>query len=131
MFPPAAGNKGGSSMSDAADQFIRLLSEHISAIVAAGGAVGGGAIGYVSGRRRANAEAFKIEAEAQQIEAETIVAPFRALLAGYEAQARSDSLRIADLTREVQELRLEVRELRKALDMRVHALIESGAKKNA
>lgn len=108
----------GDKVSDAADQFLALLKEHIATIVSAGGVIGGGAIGYVTGRRKSDAEAAKLEAEAERIEAETLVAPFRALLEGYEAQARADSARIADLSREVQELRAEVRALRQALDQR-------------
>lgn len=108
----------GEELSDAADQFLKLLQEHISAIISAGGAIGGGAIGYMAARRKSDAEASKLEAEAEQIEAATIIAPFRTLLEGYEAQARADGARIAALTAEVRELREEVKALRKALDAR-------------
>lgn len=105
-------------MSDAAEAFLAILREHVATIVTAGGAIGGGVIGYMSGRRKNDAEALKLEADAEGARVEALIAPFKALIDGYEAQAKADNARIEDLTREVRELREEVKSLRQALDAR-------------
>lgn len=98
-------------MSEAANDFLQLLRDHIAEVLSAGGVIGGGMIGFFAGRKRNEAEAAKAEAEA-------IIAPFRVLIDGYEAQAKADGARIEDLMREVVALREEVKELRQALDRR-------------
>lgn len=98
-------------MSEAANDFLQLLRDHIAEVLSAGGVIGGGMIGFFAGRKKNEAEAAKAEAEA-------IIAPFRVLIDGYEAQAKADGARIEDLMREVVALREEVKELRQALDRR-------------
>lgn len=98
-------------MSEAANDFLIMLRDHIAEVLSAGGVIGGGIIGFLAGRKRNEAEAAKAEAEA-------IIAPFRVLIDGYEAQAKADGARIEDLMREVVALREEVKELRQALDRR-------------
>ncbi len=98
-------------MSEAANDFLQLLRDHIAEVLSAGGVMGGGMIGFFAGRKKNEAEAAKAEAEA-------IIAPFRVLIDGYEAQARADGARIEDLMREVMALREEVKALRQALDAR-------------
>lgn len=98
-------------MSEAANDFLIMLRDHIAEVLSAGGVIGGGIIGFFAGRKRNEAEAAKAEAEA-------IIAPFRVLIDGYEAQAKADGARIEDLMREVVALRDEVKELRQALDRR-------------
>lgn len=98
-------------MSEAANNFLQLLRDHIAEVLSAGGVIGGGMIGFFAGRKRNEAEAAKAEAEA-------IIAPFRVLIDGYEAQAKADGARIEDLMREVIALREEVKELRQAWDKR-------------
>lgn len=96
-------------MSEAANDFLIMLRDHIAEMLSAGGVIGGGIIGFFAGRKRNEAEAAKAEAEA-------LMAPFRVLIDGYEAQAKADGARIEDLMREVVALREEVKELRQALD---------------
>lgn len=98
-------------MSEAANDFLIMLRDHIAEMLSAGGVIGGGVIGFFAGRKRNEAEAAKAEAEA-------LMAPFRVLIDGYEAQAKADGARIEDLMREVVALREEVKELRQALDRR-------------
>lgn len=98
-------------MSEAANDFLQLLRDHIAEVLSAGGVIGGGMIGFFAGRKKNEAEAAKAEAEA-------IIAPFRVLIDGYEAQAKADGARIEDLMREVVALREEVKELRQAWDKR-------------
>ena len=98
-------------MSEPANEFLSVLRDHLAEVLSAGGIIGGGAIGFIAGRRKNEAEAAKAEAEA-------IIAPFRVLIDGYEAQARADGARIEDLMREVVALREEVKALRQTLDKR-------------
>lgn len=98
-------------MSEAANNFLQLLRDHIAEVLSAGGVMCGGLFGFFAGRKKNEAEAAKAEAEA-------IIAPFRVLIDGYEAQAKADGARIEDLMREVVALREEVKELRQALDLR-------------
>ncbi len=95
-------------MSEAANDFLQLLRDHIAEVLSAGGVIGGGMIGFFAGRKKNEAEAAKAEAEA-------IIAPFEVLIRGYEAQAKADGVRIEDLMREVMALREEVKALRQAL----------------
>jgi|GEM_PF-3059564 len=106
-------------MSEPANEFLALLQNHIAEVLSAGGAIGGGLIGYFAGRN-------KNEAEAAQAEAEAIIAPFRVLINGYEAQAKADGARIEDLMREVVALREEVKALRQAMDYRARSIDVGG-----
>lgn len=82
------------------------------------GATPAALLGFLAGRKKADAEATKAKAEATKADAEAdaviadaLTRRFKALIDGYEA-------RIADLTAEVHSLRDEVKALRQALDAR-------------
>ena len=99
---------GDQMISDEGQRLIDAIRDYISPFVIP---VAGGAIGYVAGRKKINAEANKLDADAQAAQLDAITRHFQALIAGYEA-------RVKDLTDEIDSLRDEVLKLRQALDQR-------------
>jgi len=110
MRSVSATNRSGEPMliSDEGQRLVDAIRDYISPFVIP---VAGGAIGYVAGRKKINAEANKLDADAQAAQLDAITRHFQALIAGYEA-------RVKDLTDEIDNLRDEVLKLRQALDER-------------
>lgn len=94
-------------ISDEAARLLEAIKEYGAIITAPGGA----ALGWYLGRRKAEAEAGKIENEGEAAKLDAITRHMEKLIDGYER-------RIEDLTREVTSLRTEIVELRQALDKR-------------
>ena len=94
-------------MTEEAQRFIEALKEYGAILTGPAGA----AAGFIFARRRANAEATKMEADADVVQSDALTRQFQALVDGYER-------RVADLTAEVEVLRAEVKALRKVLDER-------------
>ena len=93
-------------LSEEAQKVLEALREYSLAL-----APGGALAGWWLGRKRASAEASKLEAEGEAIQLDSITRHFETLIDGYEK-------RVKDLTDEVEALRREVRDLRQALDKR-------------
>lgn len=107
-YVSATERAGEPMISDEGQQLLDAIRDYIAPFVIP---VAGGAIGYVAGRKKINAEANKLDADAQAAQLDAITRHFQALIAGYEA-------RVKDLTDEIDNLRDEVLKLRQALDER-------------
>lgn len=94
-------------ISDEAAKLIEAVKDYGATLTVPGSA----AIGWYLGRRKADAEAGKIENEGEAAKLDAITRHMEKLIDGYER-------RIEDLTKEVTSLRTEIVELRQALDRR-------------
>lgn len=102
-------------ISEEAKNFITALRDYVAPFVVP---VAGGAVGYVAGRRKEQAEAGRFDAEATKFEAEAEAAKLDSITRHFEALIEGYETRVKDLVSEIDTLRAEVLSLRQALDKR-------------
>ena len=102
-------------ISEEAKNLIQALKDYAAPFVIP---VAGGAVGYMAGRRKEQAEAGKFDAEATKFEAEAEAAKLDSITRHFEALIEGYESRVKDLMTEIDNLRSEVLSLRQALDKR-------------